>query len=432
MGGSKGSFGIALEELYFGIRPGNDEGVPDFKDANLELKSCPTLCKKQRLVAKERLVMSMIDYMSLPGEEWEKSLFWKKNRDLLMVFYLHEDDVQAMSLKIMLTGRWRFPAEDLLIIRSDWERIKAKVAAGKADELSEGDTLYLRACTKASSSKDRRPQPNSPRMAKPRAFSLRPTYVDSMIERIRQRDVANELANSVVKSPDELRNRTFEQLVVEKFQPYMGRTVEDIASELGLTYNPSTKHYNALITKGILGVERKAAEFERAGVAIKSILLENDGRLKENISFPSFRYIELDREDDWDSSATKELFEQRFFFVIYQRDHGGKKILKKVMFWTMPSNDLLEVEKVWRRAKECIRKGRYDDLPKISDNNVSHVRPHGRNKEDKVEAPDGSMVTKRCFWLNAKYVERQISTESQNDYMRSKLSSDRLGPFIGR
>lgn len=429
---SKGSFGTALEELYFGIRPGNDEGVPDFKEANLELKSCPTLCKKQRLVTKERLVMSMIDYMSLPGEEWESSLFWKKNRDLLMVFYLHEDGVRVMDLRIMLTGRWRFPAEDLLIIRSDWERIKAKVAAGRADELSEGDTLYLRACTKAASSKDRRPQPNSSRMAKPRAFSLRPTYVDSIIERIRQRDIANELADSVVKSPEELIERTFEQLVEEKFQPYLGRTVEDIASELGLSYDPTTKQYNALITKGILGVKRKAVEFERAGVAIKSILLEKDGRLKESISFPAFSYVELDREDDWDSSATKEMFEQRFFFVIYQRDHRGEKILKKVMFWTMPSNDLLEVEKVWRRAKECIRKGRYDDLPKIRDNDVSHVRPHGRNKEDKVEAPDGSMVIKRCFWLNAKYVERQISSESHNDYVQSKLPSDDSGSFIIR
>lgn len=420
---SKGSFGTALEELYFHISPGNAEGVPDFEQANLELKTCPTLYKGQLLVAKERLVLSMIDYMSLPEEEWETSTFIKKNRNLLLVFYLHEDDIPIRDLRIELVGRWSFPAEDLLIIRADWERIKAKVTEGKADELSEGDTLYLKACTKATSSKDRRPQPNSSRLAKPRAFSLPPSHINSIIERMRQRNAAAELANSVVKGPEELMERSFEQLVHEKFQPYLGRPVKDIASELGLDYNPSIKQYNALITKGILGVKEKAMEFERAGVIIRNVLLDSNGRLGESISFPTFDYNELDKEADWETSSVREMFEQRFFFVIYQKDCEGKRFLKDVMFWTIPPNDLLEIEKVWKKTKECIRQGRYDDLPRISENDVSHVRPHGRNKEDKVEAPDGSMVTKRSFWLNRKYVERQISLgRAQKNNAQSKLS----------
>lgn len=41
-----------------------------------------------------------------------------------------------------------FPEEDLAIIEHDWKTIMRKVRAGRAHELSEGDTLYLAACTK--------------------------------------------------------------------------------------------------------------------------------------------------------------------------------------------------------------------------------------------------------------------------------------------
>lgn len=36
------------------------------------------------------------------------------------------------------------------VIQSDWEKIVNKVKIGEAHNLSEGDTLYLGACTKGS------------------------------------------------------------------------------------------------------------------------------------------------------------------------------------------------------------------------------------------------------------------------------------------
>ena len=49
--------------------------------------------------------------------------------------------------------------------------------------------------------------------------------------------------------------------------------------------------------------------------------------------------------------------------------------------------DLEEAKKVFDRTKECIKKGDYKNLPKIKDNPVSHVRPHGRNKKDTQLTP---------------------------------------------
>jgi DNA mismatch repair protein MutH len=427
---SKGGFGKALEELYFQIHPGNDEGVPDFKAAELELKSSPTLLKHERLVAKERLVLSLINYEKLVDEEWEASTFLKKNGNLLIIFYLHEDKVAVINLKVVLTGNWRFPTEDLLIIRSDWERIKAKVKAGKAHEISEGDTLYLKACTKDDRSRIHKTQPGSTSKAKQRAFSLKTTYVDSIIERLRLKDDAQDHKDNVVKDPEDLMEKTFEELVEERFRPYLGKSMMDIARELGIDYRTNAKSYNALVTKRILGVKDKVLEFKRADIVVRSILLEADGGLIQSISFPAFDYNVLAKETDWDASSVKEMFERRFFFVVYQMRPDGAKELRKVMFWTMPYEDLLEVKTVWKETTERIRQGRYDDLPKIRDNRVSHIRPHGRNAQDKIMAPDGSMVTKKCFWLNATYIAEQVGAETSLDHKQSKLPIN--GKGVGR
>lgn len=418
---SKGGFGTVLERLYFKINPGNNEGVPDFKEAGIELKSCPTIKKGDKLRAKERLVLSVINYEKLATEDWSTSTFWKKNQDLLIVFYFHEDGVSVIDLKVMLAGRWKYPVEDLVIIRQDWEKIKAKVKAGMAHELSEGDTLYLRACTKDSRSRANKVQPFSPIRAKQRALSLKPSYIDSIIERMREQDSERELANKAIKDFEELKRKSFEKIVLERFEPYIGKSTEEIAITLGISYGFNVKHYNDLLTRRILGVKDKVLEFERAEVTIRSIKLEADGRLVESVSFPAFDPIALSKEDDWEGSTVREMFERRFFFVIYQMGADEKKYLKKVMFWTMPQKDLQEVQKIWTETVIRIRQGRFEDLPKMKENPVSHIRPHGRNAQDRVMAPDGTMVKKQCFWLNARYIAEQVGAELYVDRKQSKL-----------
>lgn len=420
---SKGSFGTALERLYFKIRPGNDDGIPDFKDAGVELKSCPTLYRKGGLRSKERLVLNIINYEKMAREDWSSSTFWKKNKDLLIVFYVHQDRASVIDLKVILAGRWRFPEEDLIIIRNDWNVIKAKIMEGKAHEISEGDTLYLGACTKGSCSLDTRIQPFSSTRAKQRALSLKQSYVDSIIERMRRKVTLRDHTNLVVKDPEELKRRTFEELVLDRFRPYLGKSSDMIARELDITYGPNVKHYNDLMTRRILGVKDKVLEFERANITIRSIKLEATGKLVESISFPAFDPVVLSKESDWETSTVRSMFERRFFFVVYQLGPDGTRYLKKVMFWTMPHKDLLEVQKVWAETVARINQGRYEDLPKMHDNPVSHIRPHGRNAQDKVMAPDGSMVMKQCFWLNARYVAEQVGAEAFVDLRQSKLPS---------
>ena len=94
-----------------------------------------------------------------------------------------------------------FPEEDLAVIERDWETIMNKIRAGKAHELSEGDTLYLAACTKGETAASVRRQPFSEVPAKQRAYSLKASY---MTQILRKYIFGNAKNPRIIKSADVL------------------------------------------------------------------------------------------------------------------------------------------------------------------------------------------------------------------------------------
>ena len=120
----------------------------------------------------------MINYMKVINMDFYKSNAWEKLKNILLVYYLWDPDIED-RLDYMINYIYMLSpeGEDLRIIESDFYKIRQKVIDGKAHELSEGDTLYLGAATKSSNSKNRTPQPNSKILAKPRAFSLKTSYM---------------------------------------------------------------------------------------------------------------------------------------------------------------------------------------------------------------------------------------------------------------
>jgi DNA mismatch repair protein MutH len=403
--GHKGGFGTTLERYYFSYEP-NSIADADFPEAGLELKATPLkLVKGGALVAKERLTLSMIDYMTVESEEWESSSFLSKNSHLLLVFYLHEVGKDPRDFRIKIVRLWDFPEEDLEIIRQDWQKIVGKVRAGLAHELSEGDTLYLGACTKSSDSTKRRSQPHGPN-AKPRAFALKASYMNSIIaDSIGPRHETRAVAKTEVES-----GASFEEAIAARFSPYIGWPADDIAAHLGLRTTPRPKNFYALLTKRILGLkdDEVAAEFAKADVQVKTMRLLPSGRPKEDISFPAFSYTGL-IEQQWETSDLRDALTKRFFFVIYQLDDTGTPRLIGTRFWTMP------VEDVDSLARECfgetvfrIMEDRADYLPKKSENAAVHVRPHGRDSHDVIPTPSGRLVCRKSFWLNGTYIRRQL------------------------
>lgn len=421
----KGRFGQILEKFYFGYKP-NSNSEPDFLEASLELKSSPLkTLKNGDFRSKERLVLNIIDYLEVHKEKFEESSFWKKNRHLLIIFYLHDKEKNLLDYPIKLVDDWEYPNQDLIIIKKDWELINQKIKEGKAHELSEGDTFYLGACTKGSTAlKSLTKQPNSEVRAKKRAYCLKQGYVNHIIASIAQEE--NTVYGKIIERPEILEEvRSIEEIVISKFQPFYGKSPKQIEKELGLELNQKAKSYFANLTNAILGLKlnQKIEEFEKADIQVKTIRLKENDLPKEDISFPTFEYKELIKKN-WEDSDFLNILESKFFFVFYQFE-GENLILRMVKFWNMPYSDILEAKNVWEEmvktvlngeiVKEITEKGvRKTYFPKKTRNKVCHVRPHARNAADTYLLPVEDKLTglteytKHCFWLNASYVKDEI------------------------
>lgn len=156
-------------------------------------------------------------------------------------------------------------------------------------------------------------------------------------------------------------------------------------------------------------VNEKIEEFEKANIKIKAIRLRPDGMPKESMSFPTFKYTEIVKEDWLDSELYETFSTTRYLFMIYQYLDENTLIFKKAMFWNVPEKDLnTEIKRVWEDTVKKIRNNEYDNLPKISESPILHVRPHARNAKDTYPTLDGKKAIKKCFWLNANYIKQQI------------------------
>ncbi|WP_336071078.1 Sau3AI family type II restriction endonuclease [Mesoflavibacter sp. CH_XMU1404-2] len=425
----KGNFGQILEKFYFGYEP-NSDAEPDFKEAGIELKSSPLkTLKNGDFRSKERLVLNIINYLEVHKEEFENSSFWKKNAHLLLVFYLHDKDSDLLDYLIKLVDDWQYPNEDLKVIKHDWETINQKIKDGKAHELSEGDTFYLGACTKGSTAlKSYRDQPFNDEKAKQRAYSLKQGYVNHIIANIAQEETA--VYGKIIEQPEILDVvQSIEDVVISKFQPFYGKSAEQIEQELGIELNNKAKSYYANLTKAMLGIEldKKIEEFEKADIQVKTIRVEQNNRIEQSVSFPAFDFVQIYNES-WRESELKDLTEKKFLFLFF-KNNGNEYVFDKVKFWNMPFADRNEVRRVWLRTKKIIQTGeiikgyktdkngkvsRQLNFPKKTESYVWHVRPHGQTALDTKPLPvmeketKEMSFTKQCFWMNWDYLRDEI------------------------
>jgi len=130
------------------------------------------------------------------------------------------------------------------------------------------------------------------------------------------------------------------------------------------------------------------------------------------MSFPAFKYNEIINET-WEESELYETFSStKYLFIIYDCSSNDEIIFKKAMFWNVPAKDLDgEIKRVWLETVKRIKNNDYNNLPKISESDILHVRPHAKDANDTYPTPDGNEAIKKCFWLNAKYIKKQIESE---------------------
>ncbi|MBV7363202.1 hypothetical protein KRX54_01970 [Actinomycetaceae bacterium TAE3-ERU4] len=422
---NKGGVGTFIEKYWFHI-PTNSRPEPDFAEAKIELKVFPFRRVKTKqgtvIKAKERLVCNMINYLT-EGDinDFTQSSFWKKCSSLLLLAYEHRPGVDKTEFSVEKFCLYRFPAVDRQIIENDWRTIRDKIRAGKAHELSEGDTLYLGAATKSSSSAARRPQKYSAIEAKPRAFCLKQGYVTHLLSSY----LFGSQTDEAILTQDDvnaLRTRDFAQVIREKIAPYRGMSAGEISTKFGVF--SSSKSIATIAVARIFGLSGKlenAQELKKAGVVPKVIRLEHDGKIRESMSFPTFRYTDLVNQE-WEDSRFYQQLSAKFLFIVYRNPGSSRTpsvnyVLEDVFLWNLPAADLAEACRVWERTRQVIISGvevtsrgsrLLTNFPGLADSPVAHVRPHARNGADTYPLPDGRNLTKRCFWLNRGYLENQL------------------------
>lgn len=423
--GGKGGLGKAVEKFHYEYEP-NSEAEPDFAEAGLELKCTPLKrLADQSMAAKERLVLNIINYMEEAQQTFNSSSFWQKNKLLLLMCYLHEAGMNPVDMIFKLIRTWEFPEEDLKIIADDWNTIHDKIMRGEAHLLTEGDTFYLAACMKGSRvNAEMRQQPFSNEPAQQRAYSLKQGYINKIIldsfldqgirhqlsinprrvEMLRERYAADRIVQSVsCYRPEE----TFEQLVQRRLSLFYGKTLEEIGNDTHSTLNFQAKDFAYHAIRAMLDIHtRRIQEFENAGITVKSVALEaQKDMVKESMSFPYIRYVEIINQE-WEESDWYKTLSSKFLFVVFRKspdnDRRQMKLLK-VFFWNMPYKDLVVAEELWEDTKRKVADNDYDHFITTLKHGICHVRPHG-TKGQKVSTPQGQKVQPKCFWLNKEYI----------------------------
>jgi DNA mismatch repair protein MutH len=418
----KGGLGEIIEERFFHYQCNNDSR-PDFDKAGVELKVTPyKINKNGSLAAKERLIITMIDYFNVVEERFEQSHLWSKAQLILLIYYLYQQELESrLEYKIGYAKLFSPPVADIKIIKHDFDFIVEKIKAGKAHELSEGDTMYLGAAPKAATSQDRRKQPFNDVLAKPRAFAFKTSYMTYVLNNyiVPGKDTYEPIIKSDITD-------SFEDYVVSKIKIYKDYTVEDLCREFQIEYEKRPKNLEAMLAYRMLGIKgNHAEEFEKANIVVKTIRIGKNNKIKESMSFPTFKFKEL-VEEDWENSTfSTYLSETRFLFVVYKFDENDRLRLKGCQFWNIPYSDLeVEVKNVWRKTQQVLLHGleitrrngkNYNNLPNASENPVCHVRPHALNSKDTYELPDGRQYPKQCFWLNNSYILQQLNNEFKED-----------------
>lgn len=428
---SKGQMGNFLEKYYFGYQP-NGKQEADFSKVGIELKqTCVDLKKNGEYVAGERLSITNISYKNPIEPDFYNSHVWQKIKLILLVHYLRDKSKERLDYKILFVNLFTPPNDDLDIIINDYNKINNKIKAGLAHELSESDTLYLGACTKgASALKSMQPQYyGDKQLAKKRNFCFKRHYMNYVLHAyVLKKQVPYE---AIIKDKNELKVITFEEYILNKINRYVGKTDKELCRMFNRAYNKNKAQWSDLAYR-MLGIKsNQAEEFVKAGIVVKSIRIEKNGVIRENMSFPPFKFKDLVKEE-WENSEVYEYFsETRFLFVIYKNDGLCYEFLGAQM-WNMPYNDLNDiVYRGWKDIQTCITEGvriqktgnkMKNNLPKKRDNPIIHIRPHakkaayklhsgyqqGNVETDANELPNGEWMTTQSFWINNSYILSQL------------------------
>lgn len=403
----KGVLGHVVETGFYKYSLNNDSKA-DFEELGIELKVTGYVKNKNGSVrAKERLVLSKINFNEIINETFETSHVLGKCEKMLLIWYEYDKEKNAEDFLITDYQLYDM-SQDIKIFENDFKIIKGKVLEGKAHELSEGDTSYLGACTKARTSSDRTTQPFSDIPPKPRAYSLKNAYMTGILRDKSKNPTLISFSNFT----------TVESYVKDKLNPYFGKRQIEIYETL--TQKRFTekipKNFSKMISDLLIGKDKELPEkddlFKKTRYLIKNTSLNKNGTPKERLSFRNLRLDEF--EEQWETSEWKQFFEETTFILIgyiaENKEKNGYRKLHAVKTITFSAEEIDLFEKTYNQTKLAIEKRDVTLLP-LSTNGYKNyeleLAPKGK-KGDKYENFFENNTTKTCFMISKELINKKL------------------------
>ena len=429
----KGVLGKIVEEGVFHYSV-NSRAEADFKNLGVELKTTGFEKNRNGLKFKERLPLNTFNYLKVEEQEFEDSDMWHKCQQLLIALYKYLEGKTYGEMTLCSGFYHTFTEEDIEVFRKDYETIRNKIINGQADTISEKDTNYLAACTAGAGhgKLDRTASEHYNLDLKPRKFAIKAPYFKGVLNSL----FADGKVEKVIDY-EVLKEKTIEEAITDKLKPFIGKTEEELKG----IFNPSATCKNRFerYIAGMLGVTsavNETDEFIKANIQLKTIRVEEDGHIEQNMSFPAFSFLDI-VEQEWEESEFRDiLINQKFLFAIFEKING-EYVFNKTLFWSMPEhivdNDGL---KVFNELKNVLLTGnivrgfqidkngktiRLNNFPKTKSNPYIHIRPHGLNRDDMspLPVPDKmtgmTSYTKQCFWINRTYIAEVLNASLKNN-----------------
>lgn len=241
-------------------------------------------------------------------------------------------------------------------------------------------------------------------------------------------------------------NNEIEEYLISNLSVYIGEKDKYIKKIFGIENSSNKSTWVELAYKMADVSSNKKQELLDNNIVIKTIRINKNGKIKENMSFPTIQFKELVREN-WNESYIHCYFRNtKFLFIVY-KESDFEYIFLGGTFWSMSEDDLEHIvkqeweniqAKVLEGIKFSVKNGVVsNNLPKKSQTKIIHLRPKankaayklnggfscGNIKIDGDELPNGEWMTRQCFWLNNDYVLGQIEKKS----LQVKCSVNSLG-----
>ncbi len=459
---NKGQIG-QLVEKYIGLE-NNNISMPDL--GNVELKTIGIkMNKDNKPASKERLIISKANFDELKSKNLEENENISKIKNVLYVCYEYVKGNDVSDFKFLGGFLNNFldhiSNEDKETIYQDYEILRNKVINNQIKTISSSDTQILELCTKSANSSVTTNYNGED--VKPRAWALKTSFMTKIL---------NEHFDDVTKTFS-IEQTHENRLMFDNLDNALNRIANidlepkktKMYERLGKSTHSKGQNAHSLTSflMDYLITNSEAGDIENIDITIfkkwlvskdykiKTISVDENNRIHEDMSFRSFQYLEL-HSNDYKNEPTfyQELQNNTFIFMISKKIEN-EVYLKKIVLHKFNEVELNNASLVINKTKEILEQslileykpaalvsqnGSFkNNFPKSSNNEMFHVRPHASNRMHMNKLPDDTKVifnnleayelskddqlfvdkiqkehsyTNSCFFLNKKYLQDLI------------------------